>query len=144
MRPAGEMGSGIPTHAYFCEFKSPEYKKRYAVNIALPQSLHGNVVLTIPWIDHSGSLLTTYLHEMQQAIDMALNNGFLNRLPLSYIDFRVNRLQQQREMNPATPAPATTVLAAVSVAQHPLAKCPRPIPPPQPPPLTAELLMLVQ
>lgn len=81
------------------------------------------MVLTIPWINHRGSVPTTGLQGLMQAIDMAGRNEVLNRVLLAYIYFGVNQLYQQSAMRPATPTLETTILIAVALTLAPTGGC---------------------
>lgn len=80
------MGPRIPAHAYFnCDFTEPEDRNHSTVNVALLSYRRpGELLLTIIWINHRGSVPTTSLRSMQQAIDMALSNEVLN-LPAALV-----------------------------------------------------------
>lgn len=89
-------------------------------NVALlSYRLLSEVVLTNHRINDRGSVLTTGLRSMPQAINMALSNEVLKRLLLSYIDFGVNKLHQQRTIRLAIPATKTAVLGARALALDP-------------------------
>lgn len=85
MRAVDQHGPQHTGNAYFnFSFTAPEYRNRYAMNITLlSYRLPGEVLLTIPWINHRGSMPTNGLRGMKQAIDIALHNEVLNRLLLA-------------------------------------------------------------